>query len=82
MKSKKEKSIKCLEDRLSIGLLDTINAMILGFSVEMQLENTDGILDFADGHVVHRSRCKSADSVLMTCYNWIAEEQGFEFVNL
>ncbi len=79
---RKKNSKRNLEDRLSIGLLDTINAMILGFSVEMQLEITDGLLDFTYMHIVHRSRCKSADSVLMTCYSWIAEEQGFEFVNL
>jgi hypothetical protein len=79
---RKKNSKRNLEDRLSVSLLDTINAMLLGFSVEMQLEITDGLLDFTYMHIVHRSRCKSADSVLMTCYNWIAEEQGFEFVNL
>lgn len=79
---RKKNSKRNLEDRLSVSLLDTINAMLLGFSVEMQLEITDGLLDFTYMHIVHRSRCKSADSVLMTCYSWIAEEQGFEFVNL
>jgi hypothetical protein len=79
---RKKNSKRNLEDRLSVSLLDTINAMLLGFSVEMQLEITDGLLDFTYMHIVHRSRCKSADSVLMTCYNWIAEEKGFEFVNL
>ena len=79
---RKKNSKRNLEDRLSVSLLDTINAMLLGFSVEMQLEITDGLLDFTYMHIVHRSRCKSADSVLMTCYNWIAEEQGFEFVNI
>ena len=79
---RKKNSKRNLEDRLSVSLLDTINAMLLGFSVEMQLEITDGLLDFTYMHIVHRSRCKSADSVLMTCYNWIAEEQGFELVNI
>ena len=79
---RKKNSKRNLEDRLSVSLLDTINAMLLGFSVEMQLEITDGLLDFTYMHIVHRSRCKSADSVLMTCYNCIAEEKGFEFVNL
>ena len=71
-----------LEGKLSTGLLDTFNAMLLGFSEDMQNEIADDLLDFAYGHVVHMTNCPSADSVLMTCYNWIAEEQGFEFVNI
>lgn len=71
-----------LEGKVSAGLLDTFYALLLGFSEDMQNEIADDLLNFAYGHVVHMTNCPSADSVLMTCYNWIAEEQGFEFVNI
>ena len=68
-----------LEDKVSPALLDTLNAMLLGFNDDMQLEIADDLLDFAYGQVVRTTGCPSADAVLNACYTWIAEEKGFEF---
>ena len=70
----------CLEGRVSDSLLDTLNASLLGFSGDMQLEIADDLLDFACSKVVHTTGCISADAVLFSAYKWIAEEQGFELV--
>ena len=71
--------MECLEDKVSPKLLDVLNAMLLGFNDDMQLEIADDLLDFAYGQVVHTTGCPSADAVLNACYTWIAEEKGFEF---
>lgn len=71
--------MECLEDKVSPELLDVLNAMLLGFNDDMQLEIADDLLDFAYGQVVHTTGCPSADAVLNACYTWIAEEKGFEF---
>ena len=71
--------MECLEDKVSSKLLDVLNAMLLGFNDDMQLEIADDLLDFAYGQVVHTTGCPSADAVLNACYTWIAEEKGFEF---
>ena len=71
--------MECLEDKVSPKLLDILNAMLLGFNDDMQLEIADDLLDFAYGQVVHTTGCPSADAVLNACYTWIAEEKGFEF---
>ena len=71
--------MECLEDKVSPELLEVLNAMLLGFNDDMQLEIADDLLDFAYGQVVHTTGCPSADAVLNACYTWIAEEKGFEF---
>ena len=71
--------MECLEYKVSPELLDILNAMLLGFNDDMQLEIADDLLDFAYGQVVHTTGCPSADAVLNACYTWIAEEKGFEF---
>ena len=71
--------MECLEDKMSPELLDILNAMLLGFNDDMQLEIADDLLDSAYGQVVHTTGCPSADAVLNACYTWIAEEKGFEF---
>ena len=71
--------MECLEDKVSPALLDTLNAMLLGFNDDMQLEIADDLLDFAYGQMAHTTGCPSADAVLNACYTWIAEEKGFEF---
>lgn len=70
--------MECLEDKVSPELLDVLNAMLLGFNDDMQLEIADDLLDFAYGQVVHTTGCPSADAVLNACYTWIAEEKGFK----
>ena len=67
-----------LEDRISPQLLDLLKEMLLGFSGDMQLEIADDLLDFVQGHSIHTTGCPSADSVLMACYMWIADEKGFK----
>ena len=71
--------MECLEDKVSPALLDTLNAMLLGFNDDMQLEIADDLLDFAYGQMVHTTGCPSADAVLNACYTWIAEEKGVDF---
>ena len=71
--------MECLEDKVSPELLDVLNAMLLGFNDDMQLEIADDLLDFAYGQVVHTTGCPSADAVLNACYTWIAEEKGVVF---
>ena len=67
-----------LEDRVSPELLELLNAMLLGFNDDMQLEIADDLLDFVCMHVIHTTGCLSADAVLEACYKWIAEEMGIE----
>ena len=71
--------MECLEDKVSPKLLDVLNAMLLGFNDDMQLEIADDLLDFAYGQMVHTTGCPSADAVLYACYTWIAEEKGVDF---
>ena len=78
MSSKKNYSkVKFVKVKVSAELQVINMEMMLGFSKEMQLEIADNLLDFAHGHVVHTTGCWSADAVLKSCYEWIAEEQGF-----
>ena len=69
--------MRCMENKVSPGLLDLLNLMLLGFNGEMQLEIADDLLDFTSSHVIHTTGCLSADAVLKSCYSWIAAEQGF-----
>jgi hypothetical protein len=73
-----ESLVRLLGSKVSAELQVIIMEMMLGFSKEMQLEIADDLLDFAHGHVVHTTGCWSADAVLKSCYEWIAEEQGFK----
>jgi len=66
-----------LEGRVSPQLHQMMTAMLLGFNDDMQLEIADDLLDFACQHIVHTTGCPTADALLVTCYGWIAEEQGF-----
>ena len=73
-----ESLVRLLGSKVSAELQVIIMEMMLGFSKEMQLEIADDLLDFAHGHVVHTTGSWSADAVLKSCYEWIAEEQGFK----
>ena len=68
-----------LGKKVSLNLLELLNSMLLGFCNEMQLEMADDLLEFAQSHVVNSTGFPSADAVLMACYQWIADEQGFEY---
>ena len=72
--------MECLKEKVSPALLDTLNAMLLGFNDDMQLEIAGDLLDFAYVQMVHTTGCPSADSVLNACYTWIAEEKGFKMI--
>ena len=67
--------MKDLEGKVSEELLELLNVMLLGFCDEMQLEIADDLVDFACDRVVHITNCPSADAVLLSCYEWIAEEK-------
>lgn len=73
-----ESLVRLLGSKVSAELQVIIMEMILGFSKEMQQEIADDLLDFAYENVVQTTGCWSADKVLKTCYEWIAEEQGFK----
>ena len=73
-----ESLVRLLGSKVSAELQVIIMEMMLGFSKEMQLEIADDLLDFAYENVVHTTGCWSADAVLKSCYEWIAEEQGFK----
>ena len=73
-----ESLVRLLGSKVSAELQVIIMEMMLGFSKEMQQEIADDLLDFAYEHVVHTTGCWSADAVLKSCYEWIAEEQGFK----
>ena len=68
--------MEIVEEKVSPMLFELLYEMLLGFTSEMQLEIADNLLDFAHGHVIHKTGCLSVDSVLGACYCWIAEEQG------
>lgn len=73
-----ENLMGCLEDKVSPELLDLLNEMLLGFCDDMQVLMADGLMDFANHHLIHKTGCLSADSVLGACYCWIAEEHGID----
>ena len=75
-----ESWVRFLGSKISADLREVIMEMMLGFTKKMQMEMADDLLEFAYGHVVHTTGCYSADAVLLSCYKWIAEEQGFRFV--
>lgn len=78
METVAESLIELLDGKVSAELQVIIMEMMLGFSKEMQLEIADDLLDFTYRNVVHTTGCWSADAVLKTCYEWIAQEQGFK----
>lgn len=71
----------CLSKKVSPELMALLSEVLLGFSDDMQLELADDLLDFAYGHVMHTTGCLSADAILKSCYEWIAEEQGITIKN-
>ena len=73
-----ESLVRLLGSKVSAELQVIIMEMMLGFSKEMQQEIADDLLDFTYGHVVRTTGFWSADAVLKSCYEWIAEEQGFK----
>ena len=76
--SEAESLVQLMGSKVSEELRIIIMEMLLGFSKEMQREIADSLLDFAYEHIVRTTGCKSADTVLRSCYTWIAEEQGFK----
>ena len=73
-----ESLVRLLGSKVSAELQVIIMEMMLGFSKEMQQEIADDLLDFAYENVVQTTGCWLADAVLKSCYEWIAEEQGFK----
>lgn len=71
--------MECLEGRVSEGLLEILKEMLLGFNEAMQLEIADDLLDFVCSRVVKVTNCISADTVLESCYSWIAAEKDWSF---
>ena len=67
-----------VEGKVSPKLLDLLNEMLLGFCDDMQAAMANGLLTFANSHIIHKTSCLSVDSVLGACYSWIAEEHGID----
>lgn len=68
----------CLKDKLSQDLVDYLYGMLQGFNNDTQLDIADNLLDFTTDKVVHLTGFPSVDTVLVECYNLIAEEKGFD----
>ena len=66
--------LKLMEGEVSDDLLLMLNNELQGFCGQMQIEMAEDLLDFALGHVVHTTGCKSVDLVLDYCYTRIAFE--------
>ena len=79
MDDEAESWVRFLGSKISEGLREVITEMMLGFTKKMQMEMADDLIEFTYGHVVHTTGCWSADAMLLSCYKWIAEEQGFSF---
>ena len=75
-----EDVMDCMEGKVSDDLLNIMKEMLLGFSYEMQLEIAYNLRDFALAQVIQTTGCMSADAVLKSCYEWIANEKGFRFL--
>lgn len=63
-----------IKGEVSDGLLRILVQELQGFCGRMQLEMAEDLLDFALGHVVHTTGCRSVDLVLDYCYTHIAME--------
>ena len=63
-----------IKGEVSDGLLRVLVQELQGFCACMQLEMAEDLLDFALGHVVHTTGCRSVDYVLDYCYTHIAME--------
>ena len=68
----------CLKDKLSQDLVDYLYGMLQGFNNDTQLNIADNLLDFTTDKVVHLMGYPSVDTVLVECYNLIAEEKGID----
>ena len=66
--------IQLIEGEVSDRLLDVLRLELQGFCPEMQVEMAEDLLDFALGHVVHTTGCRSVDFILDYCYTQIAFE--------
>ena len=66
--------MQLMEGEVSDGLLMVLISELQGFSIRMQIEMAQDLLDFALAHVVHTTGCPSADYVLDYCYSYIAME--------
>ena len=67
-----------LKKKISEDLLDYLYGMLQGFNSDTQLDIADNLLDFTTDKVVHLTGFPSVDTVLVECYNLIAEEKGFD----
>ena len=68
------KVMMLIKGEVSDGLLRMLVQELQGFCGRMQLEMAEDLLDFALGHVVHTTGCRSVDMVLDYCYTHIAME--------
>lgn len=66
--------MQLMKDEVSDDLLLTFFQELQGFCPQMQIEMAEDLLDFALGHVVHTTGCKSVDLILDYCYTRIAFE--------
>lgn len=66
--------MQLMKGEVSDGLLHMLVLELQGYCGTMQLEMAEDLLDFALGHVVHTTGCKSVDLVLDYCYTHIAME--------
>lgn len=66
--------IEMLDGKVSQELYDMMRVMLLGFDERMQLDMAVKLVSFACGQEKRATGCSSADYILESCYQWIAEE--------
>jgi hypothetical protein len=66
--------MKLVKDEVSEDLFNSLIQELQGFCPQMQIEMAEDLLDFALGHVVHTTGCRSVDLILDYCYTRIAFE--------
>lgn len=65
-----------MKDSITPALYGVLGEMLQGFSLGMQLEMVDMMLDFMNDSVLKRTGCYEADYVLAQCYSRIGQETG------
>jgi hypothetical protein len=76
-----ETVMQCLKDKLSPDLMDYLIGMLQGFNDDTQIEIADYMLDFVTDQLITLTGFPSVDTVLIACYELIAQEKKFKFID-
>ena len=67
-----------LQGAVSDKLFNVLLKALPGFEAEMQFAIAFCLEDFVKNKVLHKTNCLAADTILMTCYFFIAKERGMD----